>query len=105
MKAGPSWGRSSSIPSTTSMASADGSGGLRRDEDLVRAEASRGTRCDRDEHAVRPDESVVVGWAGQAARRTDELALGDGNQFIRVQDNDRERIEARVDREENVLQP
>jgi len=86
------------------MASADGSGGRGGDEDLVRGEAARSARGDRNERAIGADEPIVVGRAGQTARGTDELALGDGSQFVRGQGDDRERIEARVDREEEARQ-
>ena len=45
-----------------------------------------------------PREPVVLGRAGQAACRPDELALGDGSQLIRGQRNDREGIETGIER-------
>ena len=61
-----------------------------RDEDLVRGEAAAAAEAIATSVPSGRDQPVVVGRAGQATGRTDELALGDGSQLIRVQGNDRE---------------
>src|SRR3954468_10630230 len=105
-KTGPRSGRSPSTPWTTCMAaSGDGSGRGGRDEDLVRGEPTGSGRGDRHERAVRISEPIVVGRAGEPARRPDELALGHGRELVGGQGHDREGVETCVEREKERKQP
>ena len=70
----------------------------RGDEDLVGGEPTACRGRDGHERAGLVPEPVVVGGSGQAARRADELAAGDGGDLLGGQGHHRKGVESVVDR-------